>query len=358
MAATVSATDVELLKPVNVIMQNTLLRNAKALAPYFAGTSAAEIAEHGGTFTAKWRRIENLTPTTTALTELTGNASAYPRDSVAASVTDVTATVAKFGQYIILSEEADLANFSSQMNKLIEILGISAGRSLNMVQRNEMEDNATIVYGTAAAASDGAVVTAATKDNFKGVINTLLRNDAMPFSASTVGSQNIGTSPILAAFWAINHPDVSVDVEGFAGFKSVETYAGQVEVMPGEYGLIQSGGHAVRFIQTSDASIDANSGGATGSTGLRGATNIDLYSVPVYGKDAVGSLGLGTKHVKEVYRAGDNLPAVQLINKGFGSAGAADPFNELSTLAWKAWSAAKVLNSTWIRTVRVGATDI
>ena len=54
-------------KPVNVIFQTTLLETAKALCPYFAGTVPGEVQQHNGTFTAAWRRIENLTPTTTPL---------------------------------------------------------------------------------------------------------------------------------------------------------------------------------------------------------------------------------------------------------------------------------------------------
>ena len=40
------------------------------------------------------------------------------------------------------------------------------------------------------------------------------------------------------------------------------------------------------------------------------------------------------------------------------SAGAADPLNELSTMGWKAWSAAKILNGTWIRGIRTAATAL
>jgi hypothetical protein len=43
---------------------------------------------------------------------------------------------------------------------------------------------------------------------------------------------------------------------------------------------------------------------------------------------------------------------VQLITKERGSSGVADPFNELATMAWKSWHAAKILNTTWIRTIR------
>jgi len=64
------------------------------------------------------------------------------------------------------------------------------------------------------------------------------------------------------------------------------------------------------------------------------------------GMDHHGSVGLGFKHIKEVYNAGDNLPGVQMITKERGSAGSADPLNEISTLGWKSWHAAQVLTDS------------
>ena len=98
--------------PVNVVFQQTLLRNAKMRCPFFVGSLPAEIAEHRGSFTAKWRRIENLAATTTPLAELTGNVAFPTRVSVQPTVTDQTATVQKYGNFVILTEEVDLINFN------------------------------------------------------------------------------------------------------------------------------------------------------------------------------------------------------------------------------------------------------
>jgi N4-gp56 family major capsid protein len=349
MAASTTGTST-LTKPVNVIFQQTLLRNAKALCPYFAGTVPAEVTQHAGSFTAAWRRIENLTPTTTALTELSGAPTFPTRDNVTPSITNVSAAVSKYGQYLLLNEEADLVNFNGQTDKLMEVLGISAGRSLNMLQRNEVEDNATIVYAN--GTSDGTVTSKMLVTNIASVINTLSRNNALPFTPLSTGSQNVGTSPILPGFWGACHPDVAYDIAQMTGFKGVETYAGHTQTVAGEFGLIGTAGMSVRFVQTADASIDADSGGAKGSNRSTSGTNGDLYSTPIWGRDCVGSLGFGMEHVKEIYTAGDKLPAVQLITKERGSSGVADPFNELATMAWKSWHAAKILNTTWIRTIR------
>ena len=144
MAAPITTTT-QVAGPVNVVFQETLLRNAKAKCPYFVGSVPAEIREHSGSFTAKWRRIENLTPVTAALAELTGNLAIPVRDSVQPSVTDITKAVSKYGNYMLLNEEVDVVNFTGQSDKLVEILGINAGMSLNRLQRDEMEDNATAI---------------------------------------------------------------------------------------------------------------------------------------------------------------------------------------------------------------------
>lgn len=357
MALTISATDTELQKPVNVVFQQRLLRNAKALCPYFAGTEPASLELQSGTATVKWRRIENLTPTTTALAELTTTAAyGQGRDAEAASFTDVLATVAKYGQYYILNEEVNLFNPTGQEMKLAETLAISAGRSLDQLQRNVVEDNATKIYG-GNVASDGAVVTKIAAADLDRAVNELQRQDALTFTPMTQGSGNIGTGPVLPSYWAVNHPDVSHDVKKLSGFQPVNTYAGQVATVPGEYGFYGGAGEGIRFIHTTDASIDADAGGTKGTTGLRGTSDVDLYTVSIWGMDALGSVGFGLEHTQEIYRAGDSLPAIIALNSQ-ATPSAADPFAEINTLAWKAWHAGAVLNANWCRAIRVGATDL
>jgi len=292
MALTVSATNTELKKPVNVIFQQTLLRNAKVRAPYFLGTVPGELDEKRGSATVSWRRIDNLSAATSALSELQGEASYMQgRSSAALATTDTTATVSKYGNFVILNEEADLFNFNGQMDKIMEVMGINAGQSLNQLQRNITEDNLTAVR-VGSAASDGAITSKITLGSIKSVINTLDKNSARTFTPMSTGSTNIGSTPILPAFWGLTHPDVAVDITALAGFKSVETYAGQVATTMGEFGTLTVAGKAVRFISSEDASIDADAGGTKGTTGLQGTSDVDLYTTCIYGQDAIGSVDL------------------------------------------------------------------
>lgn len=354
MPATLTTTT-QITAPVNNIFQQVLLRNAKARAPYFKGSTPAQISFHSGSFTAKWRRFENLTPTVTPLAELTGTLALPTRNAVQPTITDIVATVLKYGDVIILNEEVDLLNFSQQGRKLVEILGIQAGRSLNFLQRNEVEDNSTIIF-VAGATSDATTASKITLNSIKLSVNQLQRNSALKFTAMTTGSKNINTTPLRPAFWGLTHVDVEEDIRLLAGFRAVESYAGQTATADGEFGAV--GG--TRWIASEDASIDVDAGVVTASApDLRAnTTNVDLYSSVVFGMDAVGSLGFGTSHIKETYQAGDDLPAVIAINKSRGSSGVADPLDEISTLAWKSWHVPKILNGTWIRAIRTGASAL
>ena len=347
-------TTTEIAGPVNVDFQIELLRNAKALCVYFAGSEPADIAEHSGTFTALWRRIENLTPTTTPLAELTGSVSFPTRTASQPTVTDVRATVQKFGDFIFLNEEVDLINFNGQTEKLMKVLGIQAGRSLNRLQRNVLEDNLTQVI----AASTGTSATDTTTNNLSIsnmalVVNVLNNNVANRFTPQTTGAVQIGTAPIRSAFMGFIHHDVEEDVRLLTGFQAVETYANQTETSVGEIGI--AGG--VRWVSSPEASIDDAAGAtvtasATGDGRSAGAVSYDLYNSVVIGEDCHGSLGLSAKHVKEIYRAGDNLPAIQVRNTAKGSAGSADPLAEVGTLGWKTWHAGVILDPAWGRVIR------
>jgi N4-gp56 family major capsid protein len=275
-------------------------------------------------------------------------------------VSDVTATVQKYGDFIFLNEEVNLINYDSQQDKLAEILGIQAGQSLNRLQRNVAEDSLTqILAGTGTTATVIQHTSTATgiiiRSDIQNAVNQLDRQNARKFKPLTTGSQNIGTSPIRSSYVAMAHSDVIQGLRSLTGFLESQTYAGQTELWPEEAGYLDG----VRFIETTEASIDLTTGAAaTGSATTNGrstATRYDIYNTVLYGKDAIGSVGLGEEHVKESYYAGDKLPAVIVVNNKRGSAGAADPLGEISTMGWKAWHAAAVLNSNWGRVIRSAA---
>lgn len=360
MALTITATDTELQKPVNVAFQSAFLARASQKLPYFIGSQPGVLNKQAGTSTIKWRRVEQETPTTTALAELTTTAAYMQgRDADVPSFTDVTATVSKYGQFYIVNEEVDLFNPAGTTSELVAVLGESAGRSMNQLQRNILEDSSTQRYA-GNVASDGLVQAVVTAADLQRVTQELWVQSARTFTPRTMGSQNIGTAPILESYWAICHPYAAHDIAGITGFNSVEKYAGQVATVPGEFGYYARAGMGVRFIASEDASIDTGAGFTTGgSIDVRSASNnADLVTTVIFGRDAFGSVGLGQSLTDGMYMAGDDPGDWEVIIHPKGSGGTSDPFNEISTIAWKSWHAGAVLNSNWSRALRSAATDL
>lgn len=359
MALTTSDTGTYSQHPVNALFEQQFLRRAQQNCPYFLGTQPGTMAKNGGTATIKWRRFEQETPTTTALTEITTASYGNGRSSDTPTNTDVTALVAKYGQFYIVTEEVDVLSVNGTAMEFADILGESAGRSLNQLMRNIMEDNATQRFA-ANVASTGAVHAIVTTGDLNYAINELTRNAARVFDPMSNGSTTIGSVPILSSYWAIVHSDVAHDIAGLTGFQSVEKYAMQVAIVPGEFGFYGRAGRGVRFVMSEDASVDVNSGAALSGADLRstGASVIDIYTICVYGQNAFGSVGLGKKQTDGAYRAGDNTGGWEVITHARGTSGASDPLNEIATIGWKAWYAGAALNTNWSRAIRVGATNL
>lgn len=340
--------------PVNRIHQAGLLAVAKANCPYFIGSQAATIVSHGGSFTAHWRRFDELTPTTTAKSEITGTLSLPTREGTPLAVTDVTATIARYGDHAFLTEDMDLVNPTSHSMGIMETFGVQAGRSLNRLQRNELEDNLTIIYQGGGSA-DTDVADPIGKAAIENVETILATNSAMEFTAMTTGSTNIGTNPILPAYWGICHSHMRPDIEKLSGFKGVETYAGQAVPELGEFGKLGR----TRWLETPEASIDTDSGAAAGgNVRSTGSATADLYRSVIIGQNCHGSVGLDTEHIKETYKAGDQLPGVMVIQHAKGTSGVADPLDEISSTGWKSWHAPKILNGNWGRTITSAASTL
>ena len=340
--------------PVNFVLMETLLSAARKRLPYFNGTLPGSLEKAQGAASVKWRRIENLTAVTTALGEAADGATVVfgnSRNSVTPTITDLTVAIQKFGNAINLTEEVDLFNVNSNSAALMDTLGANAGESLNTLMRNVFNGATTILRfagGVGVVSSVGAEITL---NDIRFAVNKLNLNSAMKFTPAGFGSQNIGTSPIRQSYYGICHVDVEEEVRSLTGFIPVEQYGGYTETEPGEFGAV--GG--VRWCSTEIAPVTSDlSSESTPVGSFHGNSTVlhDVYSTFIYGREAIGSIGLGENHAKEIYMMYDRVPTVELIYHKPGSSGIADMFNENGSLAWKAWFAGKILNGNWIAKIQ------
>jgi len=353
MATTVTTLATYLPAPVNYVLMKGLLQAIRKKLPYMNATLPGELAVGAGSASVKWERINNLTAVTTPLGEIQGNSAfLFGRSLVTPTYSSVTATCAKYGNAIQPTEEIDLINVNTTSVKLMDTLGANAAESLNTVAKAEY-DNATIKRyssgsaGGAASAGKSYVSSKMVAVDIQYAVNQLNANAAMPVTPLATGSRNIGTVPVRTSYYGICHVDVEEDIRGITGFIPVEQYGGYTETMPFEFGAA----NGVRWCSTQVATIALSAGKKT-ATGYRGSstTKNNVYTSYVYGREAIGTVGLGNMHADssiEMYNP-KTPPAVEIIYKPKGSAGAGDPYNEVSSLAWKSWFVAKILNSGWI----------
>lgn len=355
MATAVATFATHVPAPVNFVLMKGLLQAARKKLPYFNGTLPGQLDKNGGSASVKWERINNLSAATTALGEFQGNSSyLLGRQLVTPTVSNVTKAMAKYGNAIQLTEEIDIYNVNTRAMKFMDTLGANAGESLNALMFTEYQNATLIRYCNNAAG--GATNLSSVKftvglTDIKYAVNQLNTNAGMPFTPLGSGSANIGTAPIRSSYYGICHVDVEEDIRSLTGFTAVEQYAGYTETMPFEFGAV--GG--VRWASTQVSTIASQAGKLT-ATGMRGGSNIlnDVYDSFIYGKEAIGTIGLGNMHASNSYEMYNpkTPPAVELIFKQLGSAGSADPYNEIASLAWKAFFGAKILNANWVIKLR------
>ncbi len=360
MALAVSNFGSDIPAPINNVYMRGLLSAARKTLPFFNGTVPGVLEKQGGSATVKWRRIENLAAVTTALSEVSpGSTIAFGigRSSVRPTIFNTTKAVAKYGNAIMTTEEVDLFNINSGTMDLMETLGANAGESLNSVARIEF-DNASLIRYASGAANKSAVIAEMKAGDVQWAVNQLERRSGMKMFTQSTGSQNINTSTVRSSFFGIVHPDVAHDIRQLTNFIGVEQYGGYTETIVGEFGAF--GG--CRFAMSELAPIESAAGTTSTSVVFRRDTSSDennVYTSYIYGKEAVGTVGLGVGYstgVKMMYEGKEQ--AIMLIQKKPGSSGIGDMFDEVGSIAWKAWHATKILNGNWIVKVQTLAKEI
>ena len=298
-----------------------LLSAARKKTSVLQRNASGTLDKNGSTASVKWERLDNLSPTTTAMTQIEGNQSAFfGRSTVLPATTNVTATMAKYGQAVLLTEEIDFYQMNLRAARFVDNPGANAGESLNLLMESVFSGasrsslpNGAVGGGTA----DTNVTSVISLNDIKWSVNTLNRWSAMQFTTPAYGSQNYNTNPVRASYYGIAHVDVEEDIRSITGFIPVEQYGGYTETMPFEFGAV--GG--VRWCSTEIIPVTTG-GGTTSAGGIRGAssTQNDIYSTYIYGKEAVGSVGLGNMHATNAYEMYNpkNPPAVELITKAPG----------------------------------------
>lgn len=295
--------------------------------PLFVHTMFADIRDipsNSGTDTIKFRKYGALTAQTTALVE------GVTPSGKQLSVTDVTAQIQYYGDYVTITDKVSLETIDPLLTTTAGVLGEQVGDSVDQIVRDILVAGTTVQYASTAAARTD--ITAAMKLNraeVKEAVRTLKRNNARPITSMINSATGYNTQPLNRAFVGIVHPDTTNDLDDAVGWVPVEKYANKSDVMPGEVGSLAG----VRFIESTNAKV-FTAGGSGGA---------DVYATLIFGMHAYAMTRISGMTLKNIV-------------KPLGSAGADDPLDQRATSGWKLSLAAKILQQLWLVRVEHGAT--
>ena len=245
------------------------------------------------------RRFESIAANTTALTEGT-----VPAGEASLTITALTSTVSQYGDFVQIDDMVDLTSIDPVLTETAAMLGEQAGNSLDQVIRGVITAGTAVQYaGGVASRATVASADILSVTEIRKAKRTLSNKNARPVDGSN--------------FVGIIHPFGTYDIQGDTAWVNLNQYAGGGNVFEGEIGKV----YGVRFVETSNGIV------FTGA----GSGGIDVYGTLILGKDAYVVVDL------------EGAGAVRNIIKPLGSAGTADPLNQIATSGWKAVLVAKVV---------------
>ena len=321
------------------------------------------------------------------------------------NVTNLTATVQQFGDYIALSDILLMTAIDNNLVEATKILGNQAGATLDTITREVINAGTNKICGARERAARYLLV---------GGDSTPANNDYLSVLVLKKGvrwlkAQN--TQKIDGYYIGIANPDTLFDLMCDPEWISANQYAGSRKIFEGEVGEIAG----VRFVETTEAKVFAadnltaaarnltvKTANATdnvtvavkelitaadalalvgrkvliGTTqyeieeataAAAGSASIKLKVGVTVAADAViypGEAGSQGRSVYSTLLLGDNAYGVTEIEGGglkhivkqLGSAGTSDPLDQRATVGWKATKTAEILVDAYMVRIETAST--
>jgi len=307
-----STTTTEVSSAVNNFYDRTLLTRA---IPSFIHTRWAQVRDipRNNSEVIKFRKYASLTAATSALTE-----GVTPAGSQL-SVTDITATVAQYGDFVTLTDFVQMTTLDPLLSETAEVLGEQMGDTIDQLTRDVIAAGSTVQY--ASTATDRTEIAAGmilNGDEVREAVRTLKGNNAKKITMQVNPSTGYSTSPVRAAYIGICSEDTEYDLKRDPDFVPVDEYAQSGAAMPDEIGKLDE----VRF-------VSATSNAKTFSS------TVTVHATILLGKEAYGITRISGE-------------AAKTITKELGSGGTSDPLNQRSTMGWKITFIAKRLQEAFM----------
>lgn len=293
------------------------LEGHKANLPFEQFAEPYSVPLNAGTLTGTIYVVDHLDPIEIPLTE--GKAP----NPHAVTIRAKTIQLEQFADWARITDVADKVS-------LHRILSITAGK-----HKYQSAQTKTRLTRNALLADTSARFASAVTRNVEGkptaeteVMNIADMTKDCTLSVKEVqkivqwlGDNNI--EPLPGGDYAMMvHPDTQFDLKRDPEYKEIHKYTDTTPFFKGEIGKIEG----MRFIKSTEA-VRVTQNDDPEKVNTYGPVGLKLYHHLAFGAKAFGMLKLGDTDV-------------EYIMKGFGSAGTADPLNQVATAGWKFFTGA------------------
>lgn len=259
--------------------------------------------------TIEFRKFASLPKALTPITE------GVTPDGKTLSASNITATVAQYGDFITQSDVLELTALDNTILEATKLLGKQAGLTLDTVTRNIINAGTNVTYADKIGA-DGSETAVTSRDGLD--TSAVLTVKVVQKVVAKLKGQN--APKINGSYVAIIHPYNAYQLMQDKDWKYPHQYVDTKNIYEGEIGMIAG----VRFVESTEAKVFRNT-----------ADSHAIFSTLFIGDGAYG--------VTEITGGG-----LQTIVKQKGSAGTADPLDQRSSIGWKAIKTAEMLIQNYL----------
>lgn len=252
---------------------------------------------------------------------------------------DYTVQLAQYGDFVTITDVIIDTHTDNILQETTDILGEQAALTIETLRFNVLKAGTNVFYANSVA-TRADVITAISKADQRKVTTALNRQNAKKITSVVASTADFNTKSVEAAYMAVVHPDLDSDIRDMTGYKPVSDYGPHTTPFEGEIGSVEQ----VRYISSTVILPWINAGAAVGSSGLRstGGTNVDVYPVLIFGRDAFGIVPL----------KGKSSMTPMVVNP---KPAPGDPLAQRGTVGWKLWTATVILQEAFMARLEVGA---
>ena len=260
---------------------------------------------------------------------------------------DYTATLSQYGDFITITDVIEDTHTDPVLQQATDILGEQAAVTVETLRYNTLVAGTNVFYQASVAGRSSVEGPIALSDQ-RRVTTSLNGQNARKITQVVASNPDFNTKSVEAAYMAVCHSDLESDVRNMAGFVPVASYGPHTTPFEGEIGSVEQVRYLVSTIIAPflhAGAVVADWTGPSGSSGRSSnSTNLDVYPILIFGRDAYGLVPL----------KGKSSMTPMVVNP---KPAAGDPLAQRGTVGWKLYTTQVILQDLWMARLEVACTN-